>query len=542
MLIRRQPLRARCGAIKPWIIAFTSATIAARSATAQIWAPLSTADSRFAALTGGRRDSIIPIPGWSGNFLGASLYFVNNSALPYSLNDGALWAGRGANVSLTTGAMARYRGGHTMLDVVLAPTFVASQNRPFPIFRGADSTRSAFSSPWHSGAASIDLPSRFGDRGISEITFGESAVALTFDPVSVGVTSASEWWGPAIRNALVMSDNAAGIPRAFLRTARPLRTPIGYVTGELILGTLTESRFFDTLTTNDYRSLSGMIVTLRPAFDSTLSFGFTRVVYQPASGALPPIGRALDAIIHWEPLARPTDTLPNGRSRQEADQIFSLFGQWRIPAFGSEVYAEWARMEPPRSLREWLLAPQSTQAYTVGMQTAQPVGTPGHFVRAQLEFTNLEQTQAFADRPPPDYYTGRAAPQGYTQRGQPIGAGIGPGASSQWLAIDYLTPRWQGGAFVGRTRWENDALYRQRFANPTRHDVTTFIGRRGGWRATLAALDAQLTVGRRLDYLFPNDAFNPGEVPRSAYDVRNVTLEFQLTRGAARPVPLHLHR
>ena len=98
------------------------------------------------------------------------------------------------------------------------------------------------------------------------------------------------------------------------------------------------------------------------------------------------------------------------------------------------------------------------------MQWATPRG-PAAWLRLQLEFTNLEQSGAPPGPTWPDFYSGLSVPQGYTQRGQVIGAAIGPGASSQWLAADYIRKRWQAGAYVSRIRWDNDALYRQPQAN-----------------------------------------------------------------------------
>ena len=156
-----------------------------------------------------------------------------------------------------------------------------------------------------------------------------------------------------------------------------------------------------------------------------------------------------------------------------------------------------------------------------GLQWANPHRENG-FLRLQGEVTNLEQTQVLPNRPPPDYYTGRAAVQGFTQRGQVLGAAIGPGASSQFLAADWMARRWQVGAFAGRTRNENDALYRLPFVLNTQHDVTIYSGVRGGVELPHTDLSFELTVGRRLNYLFQSSYYLSS--PVVATDVQNVTL------------------
>src|SRR3989442_8994017 len=89
--------------------------------------------------------------------------------------------------------------------------------------------RSSFSTPWHVGAYSIDLPLRFGDRGFWKVDPGQSTLGADLGPVVAGLSTENEWWGPRIQNALVMSNNAAGIPRAFLPTPRPGRARGGTV-------------------------------------------------------------------------------------------------------------------------------------------------------------------------------------------------------------------------------------------------------------------------------------------------------------------------
>jgi hypothetical protein len=443
-----------------------------------------------------------------------------NSDLPYGGNDAALWAGRGMNGSVTAGGALRRRWGNRTVDVIVAPTIAFSQNEPFSIPAGAQAGRSAFSSPWHVGQSSADLPLRFGDQTFTTFGLGESSITVTSNAVAYGLSASSEWWGPAIRNTLLLSNNAPGVPRLFVRTAHPLRTRFGEFEGRIILGGLTESPYFDSDGSNDTRSLSGLLVTFRPNVDSGLTLGLSRLVMAPLQSRAALLLHPLDVLVRFNPIVTPTDPGDTAASTQATDQLFSLFARWVFPESGFETYVEWARMELPRSIRELLEVPQSTQGYTLGLQWAGPRRT-GNFLRLQAEVTYLEQTQVIANRPPPDYYTGRAAVQGFTQRGQILGAAIGPGSSTQFVGADWLAPRWQGGLFVGRTRTENDALYRQAQPNPLQHDVTIFSGLRGGARLGWSDVSGELTVGRRLNYLFQNRGTYQQPV---ADDVQNVTL------------------
>jgi len=443
-----------------------------------------------------------------------------NSALPYSLNDGALWAGRGVNLSVNGGlALAQpYRG--TVLRLVLAPTFFYSQNRPFQVFPNRTPGRSGYANPFHGPEASLDLPHRFGDRHLLGLDAGRSGFSIEWPAVVAGVTAESEWWGPGIRNAIVMSNNAAGVPRWFVKTARPIRSRFGALDAKLISGTLTQSLFFNQLEAEN-RTLSGVLIQLRPAFDSTLTLGFTRVVYAPIGPEASPfsltLARSFDALLRWENLAGP--------GQQRSDQIGAVFARWIFPPSGFEVYAEWARMDLPRNATELLIAAHHTGGWTFGFQWAQQKRAGG-YLRLQSELTYLEQSRVFPDRPSPDFYAGMASPQGYTQRGQVIGAAIGPGASSQFIALDWLVPAWQVGGYVGRVRWDNDAMYRQSPPTFWDHDVSIMAGLRGGWRAPFTDFSAELSFAKRYNYLFQNGIARPGG---RTVDVNNVTLALVAT-------------
>jgi hypothetical protein len=465
--------------------------------------------------------------GWQARPLLPELLFVWNSAIPFSANDGSLWAGRGMNASLTGGVRVVHSAPAYTVRLTIAPTFTYSQNLPFEIEPGREPGRSTYSSPWHLGRSSADLPLRFGNASLYRVDLGQSALALENGAVVVGISNSNEWWGPGLRNALVMSDNAAGIPRVFVGTARPKDIGIGTIEAEVLTGTLTKSLYFDSAAATDYRALSGFRATLRPRALPTLAIGLARTVYTPTSDAMAFLGESFRVLTYWRPMKAASDTLPDGSTAQQADQILSLFARWIFPEAGFEVYGEWARMSLPRSLGDLVSAAANSQGYTAGLQWVVATPVPANRVRIQAEFSNLEQSLFGEDRPAPDFYTGRAAPQGYTQRGQIIGAAIGPGSSSQWLAADWLAKTSQLGVFLGRIRWENDALYRQLNANFFSHDVSVLGGIRGTTRLPAADVSLQLTLTQRYNYLFHNGTANPGGI--GTVDIRNATLGLRVT-------------
>ncbi|GJG88464.1 hypothetical protein tb265_36450 [Gemmatimonadetes bacterium T265] len=451
---------------------------------------------------------------------------VRNSAIDVADNDGALWAGRGANVLLRGGIAVR-AGPFT---AVLDPELTYSQNLAYqsqPAFStgqrpGIGTFAGSFAAQWFTGPYSADLPTRFGDQSYSVVGLGQSYVGLTTGPVVFGLSSENQWWGPGTRNALLMSNAGEGVPHAFVRTARPLHTRFGDVEARWMLGEPTGSLYFNVpASVPDGRVLNGAVATLRVAAAPDVTVGLARLVLSPGQGSI--FAHAFDVLIRNQNLGT-GDTLRTGL---RSDQLTSVFSRWIIPSARTEVYGEFARLELPRSIRDFLIAPLNTGAYTLGLAHAWITPAAGA-LRASVELTNLEQTRNFSDRPPPpDYYTGRAAPRGFTTRGQPLGAAIGPGSSSQWTALDYYTPRWQLGVFAQRTRNQNDALYRVALPNAFRHDVSLAGGLRGGVR--YAGVDARATLAYtdRLNYLFQNGTFNYLGI--GSVDVQNLTLGLSLS-------------
>ena len=347
--------------------------------------------------------------------------------------------------------------------------------------------------------------------------------------MTTGFTTENEWWGPGIHNAIVLSNNAPGIPRLFVRTGRPIRTHVGSFEARWFLGGLFESPYFDQTTGDDRRSITALAATLMPAGVPGLTLGFTRAVYAPLVVWQDVFGHVFDVVRDrgWHRAPGDSTSVPS------RDQLFSLFGRWVFPADGLALHFEWARHEPPTSIRDFLTAPNHSEGYTLGLEWATGVRGDRGALRVQAEMTNLEQSSTFRDGPVDTWYTGRAALQGYTQRGQVIGAAIGPGASSQWLGIDYFAPTWRVGLFGGRIRWDDDALYAlpRIAANNTwcSHDVSLFGGVNAAYGSRWGRFEALVTRGERLNVFYHHLTWCGSGILLEILDARTTTLQLRFT-------------
>lgn len=453
------------------------------------------------------------------------LQLMDNSALPYSRNNGGIWGGRGMNVRLTGGVAAKI----SILRIVLAPEATTSQNDSFPARTEAvipspsiPPNRSKFAYPWYAnGPYSLDMPLRFGNQSRNTLRPGQSSVFADFGPVWFGFATENEWWGPGIDNALIMSNNAPGFPHLQLRSAHPLATPVGEVEFRWMVGNLAQSPFFDTTTTNNTRSISAAAVTLRTRWVPDLSLGLTRSVVGTSTGWGEIPLRWLEV---FHNTGHPNDGAPYDSTLSPGgrDQIFSLFARWVLPASGAEIYGEWGRLDFPRNLRDFLVQPNRGQAYTLGLQWTRQAFTPSGLFQLHFENTSLEQSLALRNRFAGVWYTSRRVLQGFTNEGQVLGAAVGPGSSGQTFDMAFHAPRGFFGLDFGRTRYNEDVHQASPMLDYLRwcsHDVGLQWGFHGGIVGPLGTISIRSLFQNRLNAYFQSG----NGCPRSdrMVDIRN---------------------
>lgn len=456
-----------------------------------------------------RSTSSITDPRWTGKtprpytIVLPQVWSALNSDLPFGQNDGAMWAGKGYNWRAIGGMTAVFGP----VRIVALPEVTYSTNYAISIdptdlrfARPLPASRSPFASPFNYVPYSVDWPYRMGDSAFAKVYPGQSSISAAFRQFEAGASTENEWWGPAIRNPILFSDNAPGFPHAFIRTGKPVETRIGTWEGRWILGGLKESDYFDDDISNNVRSISAVSVVWKRRPTSGLSIGLARSVFAPADGFSGVPSHLFDFIKgvgHPNALPVTDSTFTPG-----PDQIVSLFAHWMLPRYGLETYVEWARAELPKSIHDFTLYPNHTRGYTGGLQYAHAFQGGDSRARVQAEFTNVEQSGTYRFRPMGSFYTSRAVIQGYTNFGQMLGAGVGPGSSGEWLAADYIRDNIEFGVNFGRTRPNTDAFFAR--ANPNRcfHDVIVYPGARAGFTTRFFRVNADYSKITRYNAFF----------------------------------------
>jgi hypothetical protein len=447
-----------------------------------------------------------------------------NSRIPFSFLDGALWAGAGAG----TLAMAGLEVQVGPVRLIAAPELVYSGNAAFdtllpPTWRQADPE--TFYPDWQRDEHSIDLPYRMGSGSTTGLRAGQSSLTVQAGAVAFGAASENQWWGPGIRSALVLSNQAPGFGHLFARTARPLRTPAGMLEARWVAGALRDSRWYAPAHGGErgWRSFSAAAVVLSPF--PAVSLGIARSVYAPADGAADALTGGGLVFTRWDQTGAPVD--------EPSEQITSFFGRLVLPSAGTEVYAEWARTRLPLNFRDLLEMPEHSQGYTLGLQWLRPLGAGD--LRIQAEATYLEESATYAWRENGSWYASEIVPQGYTNEGELLGSPIGPGGSGQWAAADWLRGRGRLGVFLGRIRWTQDAYYDKPggFNKYLAYDVSMFGGARAAWALGGVRLDTEYAFEHRWNIFHQSTAANFLDRKR-AIRARNHVLRLRFTAAAPR--------
>ena len=357
---------------------------------------------------------------------------------PYGWNDGSMVPARGYQYRLSAGIFAKYGP----LSIQLRPEFVRAENKGFEGFN-TEHADIIWRYYYNLYLNQSDIPERFGDNSFESVSWGQSSIRVSFDPVSVGISNENLWWGPGRRNSLLMSNSSPGFKHLTLNTTRPVRTPVGSFEGQIVAGRLENSGypppepnrtanglFLDSSKRDDWRYLSGIILTYRPKWTPGLFLGFSRAFQMYGPDLERKIGDYL-------PFLQPFQKKNTGEYFRERDQLVSLFARYLLPESKAEVYFEYGFNDHSEDLRDFLLDPEHSRAYLVGFSKLWSLSRKDELIQANLEFTQLSQGASSLLREAGSWYVHGRIRQGYTNKGQVIGAGIGPGSNLQSFSISW---------------------------------------------------------------------------------------------------------
>ncbi|HYH82461.1 MAG TPA: capsule assembly Wzi family protein [Longimicrobium sp.] len=422
-----------------------------------------------------------------------------NTGFPGGVNDGAVWAGRGATASVSAGAMLRWG----VLSVRVEPVAFWTQNRDFALMPNGQPDSLRFLDPV--SPRGIDLPQRFGEGGYSRIDPGESTARVDVRGFALGVSTAGQHWGPTEELPLLLGTNAGGFPHAFLGTSSPWRVGIGTLHGRMVWGSLAQSPYSIVEGHGSRRLMTGVLAVFTPRGLDGLELGGARFFHTAW-----PEGGVTGSVL-WEPFQglfkgglSETGEGPDSRTSND-NQLAAVFARWVLPRAGFEAWAEFAREDHNWDLQDAFLQPDHNSGYTLGARKVWTRGARMYSARAELldaQPGNVQQVRGGAP-----FYRHTRERQGHTQRGQILGSPAAYGGAGAVVAVDGYTPRGRWTVEWSRTRVRT----LRASVDSTRITGVDVVSSLGGQAVLFRGL-ADLSLGLRGDWELNrhggDDAFN----------------------------------
>ena len=419
---------------------------------------------------------------------------------PYYSNNGAIQPSKGLASLWSTGVTVR----HKYLSIQIRPEFILSENKDYDGF--PQSFEGFVLQQRYEFWNRIDEPESFGATPKSFFTWGQSHILATIGSVGLGVSSENLWWGPGKRNTLLMTNNARGFEHLTFRTIKPISTVIGSLEWQVVAGRLEASGYdppFSTLVNrttayfsgriNEKRYLNAATLTYSPKWVKGLSLGAARS-FQMYSSLARSTRTYLPIVLNF---FRDND---GDRNETEIDQLFSSFARWYWQDADMELYFEFGRNDASLNLRDLLISPRHSRAYVFGFSKIFQVGE--NQFELNYEHTELSQTINRILVDAGSWYHHTFVRHGYTNYGEVMGAGIGPGSDMDHISISYVDGPRKVGLILERLSHQNDFYYRtwDNISDFRRFWIDYSAGINGIWDFGPVMIDGQLLFTRTLNY------------------------------------------
>ncbi|SJZ73964.1 capsule assembly Wzi family protein [Sediminibacterium ginsengisoli] len=355
-----------------------------------------------------------------------------NSHHPFGWNDGAMIAAKSYQAMVRAGI--HISAGP--LDVQLQPEFVYAANPGF------------------------EHNSQYGNiltGAYKKIFPGQSSISISAGAFSAGVSTENLWWGPGMRSALLMSNNAPGFNHFFFKSRRPVKTGIGSFEWQLLGGEITldpKLTFENTnlmarpVPFNDARYLSGIVLSYQPKWVPGLFVGFTRAVQTYTDDNESPSVGIFEKYFPVLALAVEKKNVRN-EDNMRRDQLASFFMRWVLPKAKTEFYIEYGYNDYGVNMRDYLLGPTHSAAYIAGIRKIIPM-QQNRRLELGFELTQMSQTPDFMVRDAGNWYTHGQIWEGYTHQNQILGAGAGLGTNVQSITVNWVDGWKQLGFLIER--------------------------------------------------------------------------------------------
>ncbi|WP_374951394.1 capsule assembly Wzi family protein [Mucilaginibacter sp.] len=451
-----------------------------------------------------------------------------NSHHPYGWNDGAMIPSKGLQTLTSAGVYLEYGP----LSVQFKPELITAANSDFETLNNGH--YDVIFARYYDIYNNIDLPARFGTDNYTKLYWGQSSIRLNYKALSFGLSTENLWWGPGIRSSLLMSNTAPGFAHLTLNSLKPIETPIGSFEGQLIAGRLENSNFapltpdhsyFGTNLyipkPNDWRYLAGLVLTWQPKWVPGLFLGFDQTSQT--------YGKNLSGIRDYLPFFSPVkkNYAPNNAINKQ-DQRNAVFMRWLWPQEHAEVYFEYGHSNNTNDATQDILTPDKSRAYIFGLRKILPFNkSKNENLLIGIEVTQLQENSIDNIKAGYEWYVSKNIMQGYTNNGEVLGAGIGPGGNLQSLTVSWMKGLKKLGIQVERYVHNNDFYYYAYYDSSDfrRHWVDLSVGLNGEWNYKNLIFNAKLQGIKSLNYQWYLDPVQSGIYFGNGINALNVQIQ-----------------
>ena len=387
----------------------------------------------------------------------------------YGWDDRGVLPVRGSQTYLSSGINASWK--FLRLEINPELVFGSSGNTPDFLLDWNNSQVNDFYFDLNYG----DFPQSFGSGFYSKLWWGQSKLTAQYGAFEAGISTKNIWWGPGQWNTLTFSNNAAGFPHLTINTTKPAKTFIGGIEMQLLMGRLGSSdlggtgiedldqEFFDPLK-DDWRYLNAVSFTWHPKWVKGISLGFSRTVQQYSEKLTV---RFIDLFPVFQGFQKKRffeggDTVDFDGNGQ--DQQFTIFGSFKNLPSHLEVYFEFGRRDHAFNWREFILNPEHARAYIFGFVKLFDLPEFDKKMQIRSEITQQQESVNRYIR-----YLGLGGlsswhmhhqARGFTNFGQPLGVGMGPGTNIQSVEIALVDDFQKTGVLLERLENRQGFFYR----------------------------------------------------------------------------------
>ncbi len=403
-------------------------------------------EGSYSILSSGKNSSILKI-------LNPFVYYNFTKEHPYNRNDRGIFKSSGSQLEINGGIFLDL----SFLEVQLRPSLIYLQNRNYKTFTDFDPELRMYkrSNWWNQ----VDDPEFFD--GSNELLFlpGDSFLKFRLGDLGAGLSSEYMWWGPGRFNAIIMSNNAESFPYLFLQSEKPISSKIGVFEFKVILGLLKSSGMvqYDTsyqfqkslfayLPTQNDRIINGLVMTYQPKWLSGFTLGFAKTIQQYKD-------RFRERQDYFPLITEPFKNKQNYDGLNGLDHNQSLFFKLKIPGKFS-LYGEYGNYLDDFKIHKIFTGGIEGPGYLFGIHKIFDTNKDSRFIESGLEFTRLQQSAIISRNRSVGWYINESIRQGYTNNGQLLGAGIGPGGNMQNFFITLHNNQHQFG--IKLERWEHN--------------------------------------------------------------------------------------